>query len=170
MALFEKKEFLEAKTDFPEKFYNKYFEKLWEIKQTTKEYFYREYGYFPVQNEGCCFLASEKLSDLVNGVIVGGYFTVDRKVKPEELKVPCNFGIMDLCAINRRDSRKLTHWWLEIGNWIIDLTVEQFNRFLKEPLPEILIISKDSPIAKRYEPHWIKQKGKEIIKRYPRKK
>lgn len=161
MLEFREKEFLLEKEKFPEKILEKYGKELLRIKEDVKEFFYRNYSWYPFNSEGCCYYCAEKVADLLKGQIVGGYFINDRKIKRKEIEIPTNFGISRLCVINKRDSRKATHWWTEIENYIIDLTAEQFNRFLEKPLPKILIISKDSEIAKRYEAKWrIRKKRK----------
>lgn len=154
MTEYENKEFFREDSKFPEKIMALYGKELLRIKEDVKEFFYRNYGYYPSNSEGCCYYCAEKLKDLLKGQIVGGYFINDRKISKHEVEVPSNFGKSWLCSINGRDRRKASHWWLEIGNWIIDLTAEQFNRFLEKPLPKIVITRKDSEIGKRYEARW----------------
>lgn len=138
-------------------------EQLVSIKEMVKEKRYNRYGYFPSKAEGCCVKVSRELAKIIKGTIRGGWFTTDTPCSEENVEIETSFGVQQLCDINEEDSRKLSHWWLEIKiktqktlkEYIIDLTAEQFNEFLEKPImKEIEIIPKDSKKAERYETLW----------------
>lgn len=123
------------------------------IKEYIKLYFKETFGFFPSHSEGNCKDCSQKLIQILNGELVWGWFITDREIEAEDIKVPTKYGYSTLTDTNGKDRKQLSHWWVEIGNVVIDLTVEQFNRFLADDSEKYLpieVISKDSPKAQRY--------------------
>lgn len=121
------------------------------VKEKVKGQFKRFWGFYPYESEGCCKDVSIIVAKMLRGALVGGWFTTDTQLKPEDMQVPSKYGISTICAISRKDKLKASHWWVELGDLIIDLTVEQYNRFLKEPMESIEIFDKSSEKSKRYE-------------------
>lgn len=123
------------------------------VKEYTKLFFEKTYGYFPTHSEGNCKECSDNLLQILKGDLIWGWFTTDRIIEEEELEVPTKYGFNTLSGTNEEDGRQLSHWWIEIGNLIIDLTAEQFNRFLEDSSEKYLpieVIQKNTPKAKRY--------------------
>jgi hypothetical protein len=56
--------------------------------------------------------------------------------------VPCGF----IEGVFHSDEDAWRHYWIEVGDYIIDVTADQFNRYLPEetPMPPILICVKSS--------------------------
>lgn len=102
------------------------------IKEYVKQYQKESDGFFPSHSEGTCRHCSEKLIQILNGDLIWGWFTTDRKIGDEELKVSTNMGIRQIAVTNSEDRTQVSHWWVETGNILIDLTGEQFNRFLSD--------------------------------------
>jgi len=102
------------------------------IKEYAKLYQKETDGFFPSHSEGTCKHCSEKLLQILNGDLIWGWFATDREIRDEELKASTNMGYRQLSATNEDDRTQVSHWWVEIGNVIIDLTGEQFNCFLND--------------------------------------
>ena len=123
------------------------------IKEGTKAYFKMAHGWYPFQSEGTCKVCSEKLVKLVNGDLVWGYFKTDTIFESGLLIKRIENNLHTIAEIKDGEPTKISHWWIEIGNLIIDLTVEQFNEYLKpnsQKYDRIELIFKDEPKAKRY--------------------
>jgi hypothetical protein len=123
------------------------------IKQYTKEFFKENYGFFPHQSEGNCKDCSDKVLKILKADLIWGYFTVDRPVDDIDLIVPTRMGINRISDTNEDDSTQISHWWVEMGEYIIDLTVEQFNKFL-------------DPSSEKYEPIEVLHKKESKAQRY----
>jgi hypothetical protein len=123
------------------------------IKESMKAYFRKTHGFYPFQSEGTCKVCSEKLVKEVNGDLIFGYFKTDTKFKRGLLIKRTEDGLHTIAEIKDGEPTKVTHWWVEIGNLIIDLTAEQFNDYLKpssQKYDRIELIFKNEPKAKRY--------------------
>ena len=126
-------------------------ELLHKVKEEQKQLFKEENGMYPTHSEGCCIMSSQSLLKFIKGHLRGGWFTTDTLVKAKDVRYIINGLPKYVCDIDEHDNRKLTHWWVEYGNYIIDLTAEQFNRFLEEKMEKVEIIPMGSPKAQRYE-------------------
>jgi hypothetical protein len=123
------------------------------IKEYIKLFFDETHGFFPEHSEGNCLKCSEKIVQIMKADLIWGWFTVDRIVEDIELKVPTRDGINTISSTNEEDETQISHWWVEIGEYIIDLTAEQFNKFLdpsSEKYDPIEVIHKKEDKAKRY--------------------
>lgn len=56
------------------------------------------------------------------------------------------------------ETGKVTHYWVEIGDLLIDATADQFSEEVDEELPEIII----GPVEKMYR-HRLKRRGRPSI-------
>jgi hypothetical protein len=126
-------------------------ELLEKVKEEVKQTFSRKYGRFPKHSEGCCLLSAQRLLDFINGHLRGGWFITDSQIEARDVRYVVNGLPRYLCDIDSTDHRKLSHWWVEFKNYIIDLTAEQFNPFLNDKMEKVEIIPKNSPKAQRYE-------------------
>jgi hypothetical protein len=123
------------------------------IKEYIKLFFKEVKGFYPSNSEGNCKECSDKLVQILNGDLIWGWFATDRIIEEHELKVPTIYGYNTIAGINEEDERQISHWWVEIGNVIIDLTAEQFNKFLAKSSEKYLpieVIPKNTPKAQRY--------------------
>lgn len=149
----EKKPKIELQTENPDQIKVLLAKPFAIIKEYTKLFFKKTYGFFPTHSEGNCKECSDKLLQILKGDLIWGWFTTDRIIEEKELKVPTSYGYNTIAGTNEEDGRQVSHWWIEIGNLIIDLTVEQFNRFLDEEQEKYLpieVISKNTSKARRY--------------------
>lgn len=123
------------------------------IKQYMKEFFDETYGFFPNHSEGNCKDCSDKIIQILKADQIWGWFAVDRQVSNKELIVPTRNGINTLSETNEEDEAQISHWWVELGEYIIDLTAEQFNKFLdpsSEKYEPIEVLHKKEAKAQRY--------------------
>jgi len=126
-------------------------EELLAIRELAREDLLEKHGYFPEKTEGCCEFATKRLARKLKGLIIEGWFITDFRIHHKEMERQTKYGVQRICDISGHRGNKASHCWFETEKWLIDLTAEQFNIWLREPMKEIEIIPKNSKKARRYE-------------------